>query len=114
MGPQVVFHSRLDADRAPARHGGSSADDIDDGDMFVVNDPYYGAVHHPTSRSSRRSSTSGRLLAWAGVAAHQVDMGGMSVGSISARAREKQQEGLMMPPIEADRGRASCVATSGG
>jgi N-methylhydantoinase B len=27
-------------------------------------------------------------------------MGGMSVGSISARAREKQQEGLMMPPIK--------------
>ena len=27
-------------------------------------------------------------------------MGGMSVGSISALAREKQQEGLMMPPMK--------------
>ena len=34
-----------------------------------------------------------------GVTAHQVDMGGMAVGSVSVRATEKQQEGLMMPPM---------------
>ena len=33
-------------------------------------------------------------------------MGGMSVGSVSVRAREKQQEGLMMPPMRLiDRGK---------
>jgi len=66
----------------------------------VVNDPYYGAVHHPDVSLVAPIHHDGALIAWAGVAAHQVDMGGMSVGSISARAREKQQEGLMMPPIK--------------
>jgi N-methylhydantoinase B len=68
--------------------------------MFVVNDPYYGAVHHPDVSLVAPIYHEGRLIARAGVAAHQVDMGGMSVGSISPRAREKHQEGLMMPPIK--------------
>ena len=68
--------------------------------MFVVNDPYYGAVHHPDVSLVAPIFHGGTLVGWSGVAAHQVDMGGMSVGSISVRAREKQQEGLMMPPIK--------------
>jgi N-methylhydantoinase B len=79
---------------------------IEDGDMYVVNDPYYGAVHHPDVSLVAPIFHDGALFAWAGVAAHQVDMGGLSVGSISVRAREKQQEGLMMPPMRLiERGR---------
>jgi N-methylhydantoinase B len=63
-------------------------------------------VHHPDVSVVAPIFAGQQLIAWAGVAAHQVDMGGMSVGSISARAREKQQEGLMMPPIKLiERGR---------
>lgn len=99
MGPQVVFHSG--SMPIVLRHvmeifGG----DVSDGDMFVVNDPYYGAVHHPDISVVAPIFHDDRLVGWSGVAAHQVDMGGMSVGSISVRAREKQQEGLMMPPIK--------------
>jgi len=104
MGPQVVFHSG--SMPIVLRHVRELfGDDIHDGDMFVVNDPYYGAVHHPDISLVAPIFHGDRLLAWAGVAAHQVDMGGMSIGSISARAREKQQEGLMMPPTKLiDRG----------
>ena len=100
MGPQVVFHSG--AMPIVLRHvmEAFGAEEIAEGDMFVVNDPYYGAVHHPDVSLVAPIHHDGRLIAWAGVAAHQVDMGGMSVGSISPRAREKQQEGLMMPPIK--------------
>jgi N-methylhydantoinase B len=100
MGPQVVFHSG--AMPIVLRHVMEAfpPDEIGEGDMFVVNDPYYGAVHHPDVSLVAPIHHEGVLIAWAGVAAHQVDMGGMSVGSISARAREKQQEGLMMPPIK--------------
>jgi N-methylhydantoinase B len=100
MGPQVVFHSG--AMPIVLRHVMEEfpAEEIGEGDMFVVNDPYYGAVHHPDVSLVAPIHHQGALIAWAGVAAHQVDMGGMSVGSISARAREKQQEGLMMPPIK--------------
>lgn len=100
MGPQVVFHSG--AMPVVLRHvmEAFGPQEIGDGDMFVVNDPYYGAVHHPDVSLVAPIFHGPELIAWAGVAAHQVDMGGMSVGSISALAREKQQEGLMMPPIK--------------
>jgi N-methylhydantoinase B len=99
MGPQVVFHSG--SMPIVLRYVMELFEgDINDGDMFVVNDPYYGAVHHPDISLVAPIFHEGRLVAWSGVAAHQVDMGGMSVGSISVRAREKQQEGLMMPPMK--------------
>ena len=99
MGPQVVFHSG--AMPIVLRHvmEAFADEDIEDGDMFIVNDPYFGAVHHPDVSLVAPIFADGELLAWSGVAAHQVDMGGMTVGSISVRAREKQQEGLMMPPM---------------
>ena len=99
MGPQVVFHSG--AMPIVLRHvmEAFADEEIRDGDMFVVNDPYYGAVHHPDVSLVAPIFHEGTLVAWAGVAAHQVDMGGMSVGSISVKAREKFQEGLMMPPM---------------
>jgi N-methylhydantoinase B len=100
MGRQVVFHSG--AMPVVLRHvmEAFSGEEIAAGDMFVVNDPFYGAVHHPDVSLVAPIFHGQELIAWAGVAAHQVDMGGMSVGSISALAREKQQEGLMMPPMK--------------
>jgi N-methylhydantoinase B len=100
MGPQVVFHSG--AMPIALRHVMEAfpPEEIGEGDMFVLNDPYYGAVHHPDVSLVAPIFHAGELIAWAGVAAHQVDMGGMSVGSISARSTEKQQEGLMMPPMK--------------
>lgn len=101
MGPQVVFHSG--AMPIVLRHvieDCSENPGIGEGDMFVVNDPYKGAVHHPDVSLVAPIHYDGTLVAWAGVAAHQVDVGGMTVGSISVRAREKQQEGLMLPPTK--------------
>src|SRR5206468_352104 len=100
MGPQVVFHSGAMPIVLRYVMEAFPAEEIGPGDMFAVNDPYYGAVHHPDVSVVAPIHHDGRLIAWAGVAAHQVDMGGMSVGSISAGAREQYQEGLMMPPIK--------------
>jgi N-methylhydantoinase B len=105
MGPQVVFHSG--AMPVALRHvmDAFSPEEINDGDMFITNDPYYGAVHHPDVTLLAPIFHDDTLIAWSGVAAHQVDMGGMTFGSISVRAREKFQEGLMMPPMKLiDRG----------
>lgn len=100
MGPQVVFHSG--SIPVVLRHTMElfPPEEIADGDMFVCNDAFYGAVHHPDVTLVAPIFHEERLIAWAGVAAHQVDMGGLSVGSISVRAREKQQEGLQMPPMK--------------
>ena len=99
MGPQVVFHSG--AMPIILRHvmEDFADEEFHDGDMFIVNDPYKGAVHHPDVTIMAPIFFEGKLVSWAGVTAHQVDMGGMTVGSVSVRAKEKQQEGLMMPPM---------------
>jgi N-methylhydantoinase B len=101
MGPQVVYHSGAmpivieHVIRDCAENPG-----IAENDMFVVNDPYKGPVHHPDIALVAPIHHLGELIGWAGAAAHEVDVGGMSAGSISVRAHEKQQEGLMMPPLK--------------
>ena len=47
MGPQVVFHSG--AMPIILRHvmEDFADEEFADGDMYIVNDPYKGAVHHP-------------------------------------------------------------------
>lgn len=101
MGPQVVFHSG--AMPVVIRHVIADCSEnpgIGEGDMFAVSDPFKGAVHHLDVSLMAPIHYDGELVAWAGVCAHQVDMGGMTVGSISVKAKEKQQEGLMLPPIK--------------
>ncbi|NKB37755.1 MAG: hypothetical protein GKR93_11375 [Gammaproteobacteria bacterium] len=99
MGPQVVFHSGAMPLILKHVMADFADEEINDGDMFIVNDPYKGAVHHPDVTIMAPIFFEEKLVAWTGVTAHQVDMGGMSVGSVSVRAKEKQQEGLMMPPL---------------
>lgn len=99
MGPQVVFHSGAMPIILRNIRAVFPDDEIADGDQFIVNDPYRGAVHHPDVTLMAPIFHAGRLVGWTGVTAHQVDMGGMTVGSVSVRAKEKQQEGLMMPPM---------------
>lgn len=99
MGPQVVFHSGAMPLILKHVMDDFADEEICDGDMYIVNDPYKGAVHHPDVTIMAPIFFEGKLVSWAGVTAHQVDMGGMSVGSVSVRAKEKQQEGLMMPPM---------------
>lgn len=99
MGPQVVFHSGAMPLILKHVMADFADEEICDGDMYIVNDPYKGAVHHPDVTIMAPIFFEGKLVSWTGVTAHQVDMGGMSVGSVSVRAKEKQQEGLMMPPM---------------
>lgn len=101
MGPQVVYHSGampIVIEHVIADCGENPG--ICEDDMFVVNDPYKGPVHHPDVALVAPIHHAGELVGWAGAAAHEVDMGGMSAGSISVGAREKQQEGLMLPPVK--------------
>lgn len=100
MGPQVVFHSGAMPLILKHVMEDFADEEIADGDMYIVNDPYKGAVHHPDVTIMAPIYYQEKLVAWTGVTAHQVDMGGMSVGSVSVQATEKQQEGLMMPPLK--------------
>jgi N-methylhydantoinase B len=73
---------------------------IADGDMFVCNDPYLGAIHHPDVATVSPVCVDGEVLAWVGASGHQLDTGGMDPGGFSIRAVDTYQEGLRIPPVK--------------
>jgi N-methylhydantoinase B len=75
--------------------------DIEPGDVFVTNDPYYGGVTHLNDIVVAMPVFVGdRLIAWTANIAHNSDVGGKSPGSLSADATEIFQEGLRLPAIK--------------
>jgi len=73
---------------------------IHDGDIFICNDPYLGAIHHPDFATVSPVFHDGELVAWIGASGHQLDTGGMDPGGFSIKAVDTHQEGLRMPPVK--------------
>lgn len=73
---------------------------IHDGDIFICNDPYLGAIHHPDFATVMPIYHEGELVAWLGASGHQLDTGGMDPGGFSIKAVDTHQEGLRMPPVK--------------
>ncbi len=87
------------------RHLNGTGGAINDGDMFIGNDPYVGALHQNDVQMTGPIFAGGRLAAWAGVMAHETDMGGMNFASWCPTATEIYQEGLRIPGVKlVDRG----------
>ena len=101
MGPQVLFHSGsmasvvrniiTDCEESPG---------IDEGDMFVLNDPYKGALHQMDVSIVAPVFYGGTRVAWVGACAHQIDVGGMNFGSWSLKARGIQEEAMLLPGVK--------------
>jgi N-methylhydantoinase B len=71
-----------------------------DGDIFICNDPYLGAIHAPDFATVAPIFHAGELVAWIGASGHQLDTGGMDPGGFSVKAVDVHQEGLRMPPVK--------------
>jgi len=71
-----------------------------DGDVFICNDPYLGAIHAPDFATVTPIYHDGELIAWLGASGHQLDTGGMDPGGFSVKAVDVHQEGLRMPPVK--------------
>ncbi len=79
--------------------------DMADGDVFVVNDPYLGGSHIPDVVMIMPVFFDGELIAFSGSVAHHQDFGGMVPGSMPTDATDIFQEGLRLPPAKyLDRG----------
>lgn len=79
---------------------------IEPGDMFICNDPYLGAIHHPDVATLAPVFHEGELFAWVAASGHQPDIGGMDPGGFSIRAVDTYQEGLRIPIVKiVERGR---------
>jgi N-methylhydantoinase B/oxoprolinase/acetone carboxylase alpha subunit len=74
--------------------------DVEEGDMFLTNDPWYGALHAMDYAVVAPVFWEGRCVAWTGVVMHEMDVGGPRPGSWSVGARNVYEECPLMPPIK--------------
>ncbi|WP_332302756.1 hydantoinase B/oxoprolinase family protein [Rhizobium sp. GR12] len=80
--------------------------DISDGDIIVLNDPYAGGSHLPDVTIFVPVFAEGKRRLWTVVRAHMGDIGGATHGAYNPQATEIWQEGLRIPPMKlADAGR---------
>ena len=101
MGPQVIFHTGTMSSVIRSIIANFSENPgIKEGDMFILNDPYRGAIHQPDVSIVAPIFHRGKHVAWAGSCAHQLDVGGMSFGSWAIGATEIQQEAMLLPGIK--------------
>ena len=76
------------------------AKSVEEGDIFIVNDPYLGGTHLMDVKFVKPFFYRGKLFAWLANTGHWPDTGGMVPGGFSARATEVEQEGLRLPPVK--------------
>jgi N-methylhydantoinase B len=74
---------------------------IQDGDMFICNDPWIGAgLHQNDVTVLLPVFHEGKLFSWITATLHQVDLGGVSPGSWSVAAKDVFAESLPTPPLK--------------
>lgn len=98
MGHQVTFEAPPVG--ALIRHLQTNGMRLKDGDRIIGNDPFVGALHQNDVQMCAPLMVDGELLGWAGVMAHETDMGGMDFASWSPKATEVWQEGLRIPAVK--------------
>lgn len=92
IGPYVLFH--LSAVSLMIRKAKELLGDgfIEEGDVYLCNDPWMGAVHHNDVCLIAPVHHEGKLVAWVGSTIHQIDVGGPAPGSWNYLARDTFQE----------------------
>lgn len=98
MGHQVTFEAPPVG--ALIRHLLSGRMKLEAGDRIIGNDPFVGALHQNDVQMCAPLIVDGELLGWAGVMAHETDLGGMDFASWSPKATEVWQEGLRIPAVK--------------
>lgn len=98
MGHQVTFEAPPVG--ALIRHLLDKGVRLKDGDRIIGNDPFIGALHQNDVQMCAPLMVDGELLGWAGVMAHETDLGGMDFASWSPKATEVFQEGLRIPAVK--------------
>ena len=100
MGHTSLHHSACMAEMVRAVIDDCANDPgINEGDMFIVNDPWKGSMHAPDIALLAPLHIDGELVLWAGAIMHMSDIGGMAEGSLVQAANECYQEGMQIPPL---------------
>ena len=80
-------------------------DDIEEGDIIVINDPYRGGSHIPDVTFTMPIYFEEDLLGFAASRGHWADLGGGAPGGKMTNAVHIVQEGLRLPPVKIYRNR---------
>jgi N-methylhydantoinase B len=95
VGAGIVFHGASTVDAVRYINKNYSEDPgINDGDVFIANDPYVAAAHQPDIAVITPIFYEGELIAWSASCAHVADTGGIDPGGMCPRATEVFHEGL--------------------
>ncbi len=71
-----------------------------EGDAFITNDPWAGASHMNDFLMVAPIFWEGQMVAWTGIAMHEVDVGGPNPGSFTVGAKDVFGEGPIITPIK--------------
>ena len=71
-----------------------------EGDIYIVNDPYLGGTHLMDVRFAMPVYRNGAIFCWLSNTGHWPDTGGAVPGGFSASATSVEQEGLRLPPVK--------------
>ena len=71
-------------------------DDIEDGDQFILNDPYVLGIHTPDVLVAKPVFYKGELLCWVASLTHSVEIGAKNPGGVSD-STDIFQEGIRLP-----------------
>lgn len=74
-------------------------DDLNEDDMFIVNDPWIAGTHLNDVLMIRPIFVDGNLELYSAVRAHYGDVGGMTPGSVSGNSTEILHEGVRIPLV---------------
>ncbi|MEM8948323.1 MAG: hydantoinase B/oxoprolinase family protein [Pseudomonadota bacterium] len=72
----------------------------EEGDIYIVNDPYLGGTHLMDVRFAKPFYVDGEIFCWLSNTGHWPDIGGAVPGGFSANATAVEQEGLRLPPVK--------------
>lgn len=78
----------------------SESPGIEDGDIFLQNDPFIGAPHQPDTSTYSPLFWDGKLFCWIYSCCHVGDIGGVDPGSFCVRASDIYEDPLTLPPIK--------------
>lgn len=73
---------------------------INDGDMFLTNDPWVGSNHQPDVTLLCPVFWEGKIFCWVTNTMHQYDLGGNTPGSFCPSARDVFDEPSPIPPLK--------------
>ncbi len=122
MGVYVGAHAATQATVVRSIIADYGLDFVKDGDMFLCNDPWKGALHQSDVACVAPIFIGDRLVAWVGSVLHQLDVGGPAAGGFNVHARSIYDEPVPFPPVKIVRerppqagyrsGLSSAIATS--